>query len=264
MDLQRTSIDEIFSQLVLSGPPIQSASTRKALFWGEGVGEISSYVAGWMVGKGIDVIVLDGANRFNPYVASSLARKALIPPERLLKKIRIARAFTCYQMANLIGEKLVSLLHTKTVRAIHACTPNCGVSARRHESPLQQKPWVILLGPITTFLDEDVPEREVRPLFERALGMVEKMAMRGIPFFIFQPTVFPENPPNPPLIKGGKGGLMDSRRAYLARRLFRFSNLVWKVSLEEQGPKVVLEKGLAEKIPNDKHQITNKFQLEKF
>ncbi len=239
MDLQRTSIDEIFSQLVLSGPPIQSASTRKALFWGEGVGEISSYVAGWMVGKGIDVIVLDGANRFNPYVASSLARKALIPPERLLKKIRIARAFTCYQMANLIGEKLVSLLHTKT----------------------EQKPWVILLGPITTFLDEDVPEREVRPLFERALRMVEGMAMRGIPFFIFQPTVFSENPPNPPLIKGG---LMDSRRAYLARRLFRFSNLVWKISLEEQGPMVVLEKGLAEKIPNDKHQITNKFQLEKF
>src|SRR4030067_960503 len=126
MDLQRTSIDEIFSQLVLSGPPIQSASTRKALFWGEGVGEISSYVAGWMVGKGIDVIVLDGANRFNPYVASSLARKALISPERLLKKIRIARAFTCYQMANLIGEKLVSLLHTNTVAALHCCTPKCG------------------------------------------------------------------------------------------------------------------------------------------
>ena len=260
MDLQRTSIDEIFSQLVLSSSPIQSASTRKALFWGEGVGEISSYVAGWMVGKGIDVIVLDGANRFNPYVASSLARKALIPPERLLKKIRIARAFTCYQMANLIGEKLVSLLHTKTVRAIHACTPNCGVSARRHESPLQQKPWVILLGPITTFLDEDVPEREVRPLFERALGMVEGMAMRGIPFFIFQPTVFPENPPNPPLIKGGKGGLMDSRRAYLARRLFRFSNLVWRIHLEDEGPKMVLEKKIADSrwlMADRKNQITN-------
>lgn len=250
MDLPlRTSLDEIFSQLVLSGPHIQSASTRKVLFWGEGVGEISSYVAGWMVGKGIDVIVLDGANRFNPYEASSFARKALIPPERLLKKIRIARAFTCYQMATLMGEQLALLL-------------------RHEEATTQlQKPWVILLGPITTFLDEDVPEREVRPLFERALRMVEGMAMRGIPFFIFQPTVFSDR--NPPIRKGGRrrpepgllrrssigcegrdygagrlGGLMDSRRAYLARRLFRFSNLVWKISLEEQGPKVVLEKGI--------------------
>ena len=186
--------------------------------------------------------------RFSAAVtAASSTIGPVIPPERLLKKIRIARAFTCYQMANLIGEKLVSLLNTKTVRAIH-------------ESPLQQKPWVILLGPITTFLDEDVPEREVRPLFERALGMVEKMAMRGIPFFIFQPTVFPENPPNPPLIKGGKGGLMDSRRAYLARRLFRFSNLVWRIHLEDEGPKMVLEKKIADSrwlMADRKNQITN-------
>ena len=49
--------------------------------------------------------------RFDPYRVSSFARKAVIPPERLLKRIRIARAFTCYQMATLIAEKLVSLLH---------------------------------------------------------------------------------------------------------------------------------------------------------
>ena len=52
----------------------------------------------------MDVIVLDGANGFDPYRVSSFARKALIPPERLLKRIRIARAFTCYQMATLVDE----------------------------------------------------------------------------------------------------------------------------------------------------------------
>jgi hypothetical protein len=163
----RISLDEIFSQLALTGPNDQSDLPRKILFWGEGAGEISSYVAGWMAGQGIDVIVLDGANRFDPYMVSSFAKKVSVLPEDLLKKIRIARAFTCYQMATLVEERLVSLLRQE------------GSIAQLH------KPWVILLGPITTFLDEDVPEREVRPLFERVLRKVERMAMEGISFFLF-------------------------------------------------------------------------------
>jgi hypothetical protein len=194
-----------------------------------------------MAGKGIEVIVLDGANRFNAYTVSSFARRTLIPPEKLLKSIRIARAFTCYQMATLMGERLVSLVHARTVGAIHACTPKCGVSARRHESPLQRQ-WVILLGPLTTFLDEDVPEREVRPLFERSLRKIEEMASRGVPFLLFQ-----SNPPSPPLRKGGEGGFMSSKRAYLMRRLLQFSNEAWKIDLDEEGPKMILEKGLTEK-----------------
>ena len=222
MDLPiKSSLDEILSQLTLADPPV---FPRKVLFWGDGVGGISSYVAGWMAGKGIDVILLDGANRFDPYMAASFARKAMIPPERLLKRIRIARAFTCYQMATLMGERLVSLL-----RQEGAAVP-------------RQKLWVILLGPITTFFDEDVPEREVRPLFERSLKRVEEIAMGGIPFFLFQPSaVSKNNPPTPPSVRGR---LMDSKRAYLTRRLFQFSNLVWRISLDDQGPKLVAEKGL--------------------
>jgi len=88
-----------------------------------------------------------------------------------------------------------------------------------------KKPWVILLGPITTFLDEDVSEREIRPLFERSLQKMEEMALRGIPFFLFQPSV-----PS------------DSRRAYLTKRLSHFSDLVWRVELDDQGARVVSEK----------------------
>jgi len=192
-----------------------------------------------MAGKGIEVIVLDGANRFNAYTVSSFARRTLISPEKLLKSIRIARAFTCYQMATLMGERLVSLVHARAVGAIHACTPKCGVSARRHESPLQ-KPWVILLGPLTTFLDEDVPEREVRPLFERSLRKIEGIASGGVPFLLFQST---ENTSFSPLLKGRIGGLRDSKRAYLTRRLFQFSNEAWRINLDEEGPKMILEKG---------------------
>jgi hypothetical protein len=232
--------DEVLSQ-------VQTGLPKKVLFRGEGTGGIASYVAGWMAGQGMDVIVLDGANRFNPYIASSFARKALIPPEEILKRIWIARAFTCYQMATLMGEKLVSFL-----RAIRACTPECGlrsprrlpsarllevgfaqasVSARRRESPLP-KTRVILLGPITTFLDEDVPEREVRPLFERALKKVENMVVEGVSFFLFQSSASP-----------------SSKRAFLMKRLSDFSDLVWRISLEDEGPKMILEKRW------EKHQI---------
>jgi hypothetical protein len=205
--LLKNSFDEVLSQLTQTGLSTQPITPQKVLFWGERAGEISSYVAGWLAGKEIDVIVLDGANRFDPYMVSSFARKALIPPERLLKRIRIARAFTCHQMATLMGERLGSFLKEE-----------------------EEKPWVIILGPITTFLDEDVPEREIQPLFNRSLRRVEEMAMEGIPFLLFQSS-----------------GFSDSKRVYLLRRLFQFSNLIWKISLEGQEPRVVLEKELTKK-----------------
>jgi hypothetical protein len=222
MDLPaKHSFDEILLQLTRVGLPAQPLSPRKVLFWGERTGEIASYAAGWLAGKGIDVIVLDGVNRFDPYMISSFARKALIPPEKLLKKIRIARAFTCYQMATLVGEKLACLLNQE------------GGDVE------MEKRWVILLGPMTTFLDEDVPEREVRPLFERSLRKLEEMALKGIPFFLFQPSGFSGNTP---FSEGGVGRLRESKRVYLIKRLFEFSNLVWKLSLEDQEPKAILER----------------------
>jgi len=224
------TLDEVLSQ-------VQSSTPRKVLFLGEGVGEISSYVAGWMAGKGIEVIVLDGANRFNVYTVSSFARRTLIPPEKLLRSIRIARVFTCYQMATLVGERLISL-----VGAIH-------------ESPLRKR-WVILLGPLTTFLDEDVPEREVRPLFERSLRKIEGIASGGVPFLLFQSSVFSENFPSFP--KGRMGGVRDSKRAYLMRRLFQFSNEAWRIDLDEEEPKMILAKGVTKlQIADRKSQIGN-------
>jgi hypothetical protein len=210
--LLKNSFDKVLSQLIRVGLSTQPITPQKVLFWGERAGEISSYVAGWLAGKEIDVIVLDGANRFDPYMVSSFARKALIPPERLLKRIRIARAFTCHQMAMMVGERLSNLLS--------------------HEGATNQSEsrWVILLGLITPFMDEDVSEREVRPLFERSLEKIEEMALRGVPLLLFQPS-----------------GFSDSKRTYLLKRLFQFSNLAWKISLEDQEPRVVLEKELTKK-----------------
>jgi predicted RNA-binding protein with PUA domain len=40
------------------------------------------------------------------------------------------------------------------------------------------------------------------------------------------------------------GGLKDSKRMYLMRRLFQFSDLVWRIGLDDQGTKMILEKGI--------------------
>jgi len=220
------SFDETLLQLTRVGLPAQPLSSRKVLFWGERTGEIASYAAGWLAGKGIEVVVLDGANRFNPYMASSFARKAFIPPESLLRKIRIARAFTCYQMATMVGERLNDLLGQGGAIA---------QSERR---------WIILLGLIDTFLDEDVLDREIRPLFEKSLRKIEEMALRGIPFFLFQSSDF-----NSPFPQEGRGrpkphygagrveGFMNSKRTYLTKRLFHFVNEVRRISLDDEEPK---------------------------
>jgi len=199
----RSWFDKVMVQLDLGG-----SFPKRILFWGEGIGGIASYMAGWMAGNGMEVIVLDGANRFDPYMVSSFARKALILPERLLKRILIARAFTCYQMATLI-ERLTSF----------------GGGIR--ETSLR-KPYVLLLGPITPFLDEDVSEREIWPLFERTLKRIGEIGRQGISFFLFQPSVsFRFSSP-----KGRVGRGVESRERALMKKLFRFSDLVWKISLE--------------------------------
>jgi hypothetical protein len=113
---------------------------------------------------------------------------------------------------------------------------------------------VILLGPLTTFFDEDVPEREVRPLFERSLRKVEGMVMGGTPFFLFQSSISPEN--TPPFTKGRLGRLIEPRRAYLTRSLFQFSELVWRIRLDDEGPKMILEKGPT-KIADSRLQIAD-------
>lgn len=203
-------LEELLFRLTPDGvPPL-----RKILFQGEGAGGIASYAAGWMAGRGMDVIVLDGANRFNPYIVSSFARKTLISPEEVLKRIRIARAFTCYQMATLVGERLPIFLEKERGEA------QAG------------KPRVILLGLLTTFLDEDGAEREIFPLFERALSKVGKMAEEGVPFFLFQPSVS-----------------FGSKRSSLMKRLSQFSDMSWRIAWEDKGLRITLEREVSPALP---------------
>ena len=57
-------------------------------------------------GLGSRVVFIDGGNSFKLYQIARLARLHNLNPEKILKKIHIARAFTAYQITSLILEKL--------------------------------------------------------------------------------------------------------------------------------------------------------------
>ena len=86
------------------------------------------------------LIVLDGANVFDPYLVSRLASKMGRAPTDFLRSIRISRSFTCHQMLSL-------------VRQVESA------------SKLWRSPFILLLGPLTTFYDESVPHYEAWKLF---------------------------------------------------------------------------------------------------
>lgn len=135
---------------------------RKALIVGERPEALTVYLTAFAAFSGFRVLVADGANAFDPYVVSKFARREGFPPDELLKKISVARAFTCHQLATLIRERLQPELSP-------------GASS-----------LVVLLGPCTMFFDEDVPGEEAALLFRKTLVKVQEMSQEGVSFLMSQ------------------------------------------------------------------------------
>lgn len=150
---------DFFPLLDLPGFP-SGASVRRILLVGRRPEELALYLAALAASRGFQVRVADGANTFDPYVISRFARREGFLPELLLKRIFLARAFTCHQLVTLVGERL-------------------GINP---EAP----PLVVLLGPCTLFFDEDVPGPEAALLFRRMLARVQEMSRRGVFFLMSQ------------------------------------------------------------------------------
>jgi hypothetical protein len=178
-------------------------SIPKALFWGEGTVILSSYLAGLIAASGMKPIFVDGSNGFDPYIVSRFARRHFLAPAHLLREIVVARVFTCHQLFTLVRERLEEMVHS-------------------HQAPL-----AILLGPITTLLDEDVPDQEVNFLFRGMLEKLDELNPKGLPFLLMQPPI-PSR----------------SRRGYLLTRLSRWSDVVLRATNARGTLKMVLERPL--------------------
>lgn len=107
--------------------------------------------------RGLKVLYLDGANAFDPYILSRLARRVGQEPGAILRRLLISRAFTCHQLETLVGERLEAAM-------------------------IEEKPaLVVISGWSSLFLDENVPLREALRLLQNTAATVRRLALR-IPF----------------------------------------------------------------------------------
>ena len=109
------------------------------------------------------VVFLDGANSFDPFLISKIARKAGLAPGELLSRIHISRAFTCHQMEALVVDRLAN--------AFHAFNTNVA----------------IISGLLNTFYDQDVPFGEAYALLKTTTAELVRTAGRGARILIACP-----------------------------------------------------------------------------
>jgi hypothetical protein len=134
------------------------AQPRLSLFWGaETTARTLLAVATTLAGHGQPVRIFDGGNRFDGYFVARLARQLVgslhprLPadPHVLLGRIRLSRAFTCFQLAELIEN-----------------APAC-------PEPL------FVLEMLSTFYDESVPLGDSERLLTVTLAHLKRLAAAG-------------------------------------------------------------------------------------
>jgi hypothetical protein len=108
------------------------------------------------------VLVVDAANRFDPYRLVREARTRGLDHKEALCRVRVARAFTSHQLVRLLQEELAREL-----------TPG-GLA--------------LLLGPVSLFYDEQVPLKERRRLFQEMVDTLTMIKTRA-PILLLQPLL---------------------------------------------------------------------------
>jgi hypothetical protein len=146
--------------------------------------------------------VLDGGNCFNAYVVAQILRPALLAQqarqqtqevEAALERIRVARAFTCYQMVTLLDE-----------------TPTTPIAT-------------LVLDLLATFRDETVPLAERQRLLEYCLERLKCLAPAA-------PLIVSASPDGgPPMSRWMRRPQPGSGDGLLAR-LEQAADQVWRFS----------------------------------
>jgi len=99
-------------------------------------------------------VYIDGGNSFDLYAVSAIAQEYGLEPRAVLEKILISRAFTAYQLTELVFEKLEKIL-------------------KRYRSK-----FVVISDITGLFLDRDVPETEGRNIFLKMIHHLSEVASR--------------------------------------------------------------------------------------
>jgi hypothetical protein len=123
---------------------------RLSLFWGAHTPTRTLLAAATtLASRGQPLRIFDGGNRFDGYFVARLARRLSSDPQTTLTNIRLSRAFTCFQMAELI-----------------------------ENTPADLQP-LFLLDLLATFYDESVPLRDTERLLATTIAHLKRLASTG-------------------------------------------------------------------------------------
>ena len=146
---------------------------------------ISLHAAAHALLHGSTIALVDGTNRFDAYFIAEFARRVSTKPEDLLKRIFIARSFTCYQMEATITDRLPEFL-MKTNSKI-----------------------AIIFGLLDSFYDEQAPMFEVKGSVQRVIAALQKLKQSDISVLLASRDVKLES--------RGRNGLMPQLLASMDR-----------------------------------------------
>jgi hypothetical protein len=106
------------------------------------------------------ILYLDGANQISPLLLARFARERGVEPASVNSLIRVARAFTCFQLTELV---------------------------RRVPKTLEKFPADVLIVTALPdlYFDEDVRDREARASFEHALEGLSNIAPLSLSIAVF-------------------------------------------------------------------------------
>jgi hypothetical protein len=128
---------------------------RLSLFWGANTPTRALLAClTVLAAEGHNVQVFDGGNRFDGYFVARLARRLSSDPHAVLERIRLSRAFTCFQLAQLI----------ESAPAFPA-DDNYSV--------------LFVLDLLSTFYDESVALRDVERLLTTTVTHLTRIAVAG-------------------------------------------------------------------------------------
>ncbi|MFQ5593894.1 MAG: hypothetical protein ACE5HA_07065 [Anaerolineae bacterium] len=148
------SADRLFQ-----APEYRAASIR-LLYGSRFPHKLALYGAGRLLMRGETVLVLDGANSTDAYFLCKIARAFGRRPEDVLSCLQVSRAFTCYQMVELVLRELPPAI----------ARTDCSL--------------VLCAGLPATFYDEHVSLPEAMQLLKQVLEQIRTLAEGPTTFVI--------------------------------------------------------------------------------
>jgi hypothetical protein len=147
-------------QLALQSPWVLSNQALTVFYGCPELPRLSHYFLPRLLFAKKQVLYLDGANQISPLLIARFARERGVEPANVNRLIRVARAFTCFQLTELV---------------------------RRVPKTLEKFPADVLIVTALPdlYFDEDVRDREARASFDHALEGLANLTPLSLSIAVF-------------------------------------------------------------------------------